>query len=72
VIYAGFWRRALAILVDFAIFIPIIAVYLVVEPISIPLAIVSRVVMTGLGCAYAVYFLARWGQTIGKMVASIG
>ena len=70
-IYAGFWLRALAILVDLAVSLPVLSVYFAVQGLSIPMAIVSLLVLTVLGFAYPVYFLSRWGQTIGKMVARI-
>lgn len=69
--YAGFWPRALAILVDVAVWVPVFAGYFVVWGLSIPAAMVAIFVMNVLGIAYPVYFLSRWGQTIGKMVAGI-
>ena len=71
VIYAGFWRRALSLLVDFGVWVPTVVVYFAVQGLSITAAILALLVMTVLGVAYPVYFLSRWGQTIGKMVAGI-
>jgi uncharacterized RDD family membrane protein YckC len=71
VIYAGFWSRAVAILVDLAVWAPLLVLYFAAQGLSIPVAIVAQVAMTILGFAYPVYFLSRWGQTIGKMVAGI-
>lgn len=69
--YAGFWPRALAILVHVAVSVPVLAGYFVVQGLSIPAAMVAIFLMHVLGLAYPVYFLSRWGQTIGKMVAGI-
>jgi|RhiMetdeSRZDD1v2_1073273.scaffolds.fasta_scaffold233473_3 RDD family protein len=70
-IYAGFWPRALALLVDLAVWVPLVIVYVAVQGRSIELAMVALLLATGLGVAYPVYFLSRWGQTLGKMVARI-
>lgn len=41
------------------------------QKLSISVAIVALLPMTAFGFAYPVYFLLRWGETIGKMVAGI-
>ena len=70
-VYAGFWPRMLAIYVDLVVMAPILFAYFAVRGRSIPMAIVTVLSMTVLGFAYPVYFLSRWGQTIGKMAARI-
>ncbi len=39
--------------------------------ISIPAAVATQVILTILCFGYPVYFLTRWGQTLGRMVARI-
>lgn len=70
-IYAGFWRRALALIVDFAIWILVLIAYFAVQGVSLSAAMLALLFVSILGVAYPVYFLSRWGQTIGKMVAGI-
>jgi uncharacterized RDD family membrane protein YckC len=70
-IYAGFLPRAVAILVDLAVLLPILIVSVMVQGLSLPAAIVALVLVNGLVVAYPVFFLSRWGQTIGKMAAGI-
>jgi hypothetical protein len=54
VIYAGFWSRAVAILVDLAVWAPLLVLYFAAQGLSIPVAIVAQVAMTILGFAYPV------------------
>lgn len=51
-IYAGFWPRALAILVDLAVWVPVLGVYFAVQGLSIPIAIVSLLALNVLWLAY--------------------
>jgi len=69
--YAGFWRRALALVVDGLIFVLFFVMQQAIAALSISAAIVSNVVLAALAAAYPVYFHARWGQTVGKMLAKI-
>jgi uncharacterized RDD family membrane protein YckC len=69
--YAGFWRRALALITDGLILLPVLAIELAIAGRSIGVAIFSYLVIGGAMVAYPVYFHARWGQTLGKMLAKI-
>ena len=71
ILYAGFWRRMIAMLVDFVVLTPIMVALFAAEGLSRPAAIASHLVYTALAATYPVYFLSRWGQTIGKWVAGI-
>ena len=71
-IYAGFWRRTAALLVEALIWVPIsLTIHYHVAWRSIPVAIASYVVLGVVSFVYRITFLVRWGQTIGKMVARI-
>ena len=71
-IYAGFWRRALSLIIDAVIIIPpVIAIHVYVVPLSIKAAFLAYLLSGLLATAYPVVFHARWGQTIGKMVTGI-
>jgi len=69
--YAGFWRRALALVVDGLILLLFVAIQQSIVGLSIATAIVSYVVLAAAAAAYPVYFHTRWGQTVGKMAAKI-
>lgn len=69
--YAGFWRRLLAMLVEMAIWIPISFLTLRWGWSSHIMLIPFSVFGLLLGTSYNFYFMRRWGQTIGKMVAGI-
>ena len=71
-IYAGFWRRTLSLIIDAAIIIPpVIAIHVYVVPLSIEAAFLAYLLSGLLATAYSIVFLTRWGQTIGKMVTGI-
>jgi uncharacterized RDD family membrane protein YckC len=66
-LYAGFWRRLGALLVDGLVFLPISVSVTWVSAQSRLAALLLLLPLAALGCAYEVYFHARWGQTLGKM-----
>jgi len=71
-VYAGFWSRTRALLIDTAVWIPIFFVterYL--KRSSIALAVGVEIFTGFLAIAYPIYFHGRWGQTIGKMIVRI-
>jgi uncharacterized RDD family membrane protein YckC len=69
--YAGFWRRLLSLLTDFAVLIPSIIVSFRFGYASPAARVACTVGMAVLWNAYNVFFLTRWGQTLGKMAAGI-
>ena len=69
--YAGFWVRLGAVLVDTIIFIPFLFLYYYLRSISWDTALVVLIPFMLLWPAYNIYFLGRWGQTIGKMIVRI-
>jgi uncharacterized RDD family membrane protein YckC len=70
--YAGFWPRAWAHLIDLLLWAPFIALlFTVYNRSSTTVWILSGFAFGMIGLAYPIYFHARWGQTVGKMVAKI-
>ena len=69
--YAGFGPRALAILVDLVVWVPLLIGFIALQGLSIPAAMLAQFLIAVIGVGYPVYFLSRWGQTIGKMVARV-
>ena len=69
--YAGFWRRFAALLIDVLIFLPISATLTWASVQSRLAALLLLFPAALFGCAYQVFFHARWGQTPGKMVARV-
>lgn len=69
--YAGFWPRFSAGLVDLLVMIPLILLFYWSLSNSHTTAVLFAVPVTLLFAAYNVYFVGRWGQTIGKMVLKI-
>lgn len=69
--YAGFPRRALALLIDFIVLLPLVAFHTFLAAHSPHALVAASIVVGAVASGYAVYFLARWGQTLGKMAACI-
>ena len=69
--YAGLWPRSLAFLIDTLVLVPFLALQLALAPHSILLALISYIGLGLLSSGYRIYFHARWGQTLGKMLAKI-
>lgn len=69
--YAGFWVRSGALLVDGLISLPLVFLYYYLFRFSWITAVIIQVPYLFLWAAYNIYFLGRWGQTIGKMATHI-
>lgn len=70
-VYAGFWRRLGALLVDAMIFLPLISLDLWLDRLSRTYFFTSLLPLFLFGLAYSIYFHVRWGQTLGKMATGI-
>ncbi len=70
-VYAGFWKRLGAVLVDLFVFVPLVAVFHFAQGLSIVSAMIVVVVWSLLFSAYTIYFHYRFGATIGKMAVGI-
>ena len=69
--YAGFWPRLGAMLVDTIVVAPLMWLAYWSFNASHAWALVVQVVSIPLYAGYNIYFVGRWGQTIGKMVLHI-
>ena len=69
--YAGFWLRLGAALIDFVVLVPFMFLYYYLRSISWTTAVVIQIPYFLLWPVYNIYFLGRWGQTIGKMAMRI-
>ena len=69
-VYAGFWNRLGALLVDGLVLFPIelILIWLVSKPAWVPIATVLSNISFP---AYTIFFHYRYGATLGKVVADI-
>lgn len=70
-VYAGFWRRLGALLVDNFVLIPFVVIFVWLDGLSISSAMVAAVASVTLLTAYFIYFHYRFGATVGKMVTNI-
>lgn len=71
VVYAGFWRRAGALLTDVLVSTPIFALQFALFRASTASAILGLLVPGVALAFYPAFFHARWGQTLGKMATRI-
>jgi len=69
--YAGFWPRFAAILIDTIVLAPLIAVSFWTLSASRTTALLIEVPLAFAFAFYNIYFVGRWGQTIGKMALKI-
>ncbi|EPJ46300.1 MAG: hypothetical protein OFPII_21660 [Osedax symbiont Rs1] len=70
-VYAGFWQRFGAGIVDTIVLIPVAYLFYYLEGISISAAIITAVISCGLYSVYTIYFHNRYGATLGKMASKI-
>jgi uncharacterized RDD family membrane protein YckC len=70
-IYAGFWKRLPAGLIDFVVLLPFYLLRRRLESLSLTGALIVLVPGSCLYFAYNVYFHGRWGQTLGKKALGI-
>jgi uncharacterized RDD family membrane protein YckC len=70
-VYAGFWKRFGAAIVDTLVFIPFMVVFHFTQGLSILSAMATIVVSSLLFSAYTVYFHYKFGATLGKMAVGI-
>ena len=69
--YAGFWPRLSAILIDLVVLAPLIAVSFWTLTASRATAVLCEVLLAFAFAFYNIYFVGRWGQTLGKMAMRI-
>ena len=70
-VYAGFWKRFGASLVDSFVLFPFGMIFIVLASLSISSAIVVTVVSSSFFAAYTIFLHYRYGATVGKMVTDI-
>lgn len=69
-VYAGFWKRFGAGIVDMVVFIPFVFLFNL-QNISLAVAMLTAVVWYALYYAYVVYFHYKFGATLGKMATGV-
>jgi uncharacterized RDD family membrane protein YckC len=70
-VYAGFWKRLAAAIMDSLLMIPLMFIVHITQSISITSSIITLVVSSLLFSAYVIYFHYRFGATLGKMAVGI-
>jgi uncharacterized RDD family membrane protein YckC len=69
--YAGFWSRLAANIVDILVLTPLMALGYWALYSSRDIAFASEIPLVLVSTAYEIYFVGRWGQTVGKKVVGI-
>ena len=70
-VYAGFWKRFGASLVDNFVLFPFGVILILLENIYVSSAIAVTVISSIFFAAYTIFFHYRYGATLGKMVTDI-
>ena len=70
-VYAGFWQRFGAAIVDIIVLMPTAYIFYYIEGVSIIAAMIVAVISSVLYSVYIVYFHYHYGATLGKMASKI-
>jgi len=70
-VHAGFWRRFGAIWIDLIVLLPFLILFEYLESLHRTVRFFTVVPSTLFFWAYQIYFHARWGATVGKMVTGV-
>jgi uncharacterized RDD family membrane protein YckC len=70
-VHAGFWRRFGAIWIDLIVMLPFMILFMYLDSLHREVRFATVVPSTLVFWAYRIYFHARWGATIGKMVTGV-
>lgn len=70
-VYAGFWQRFGAGIVDTLVLAPFLYVFYFLESFSISISMMMVVFSSALYSAYTIYFHYKFGATLGKMASKI-
>ena len=70
-VYAGFWQRLYAAIVDVLLMFPFTCLYIWLWRYGRTTTIVAYILVAFLYLMYSVYFNARFGGTLGKLFAGI-
>jgi uncharacterized RDD family membrane protein YckC len=69
--YAGFWPRLGAIFVDIIVMAPLMVVSFWTLSASRTTGLLIEILLASAFAFHNIYFIGRWGQTIGKMALKI-
>ncbi|MDD2274182.1 MAG: RDD family protein [Desulfuromonadaceae bacterium] len=69
--YAGFWRRFASILIDALVFSPFMLLRIWLDSVSTITAMVAAIAYIFFIATYDIWFIAKYGQTPGKMAVGI-
>ncbi len=69
--YAGFWKRLSSILIDVLVFSPVFLLRVWLDSVSRTTALFAAVTYIILVATYHIWFVAKYGQTPGKMAVGI-
>jgi len=70
-VYAGFWKRLGAGILDILVFLPFGFIFYKLESFSIPGAVISTILASTVFSIYSIYFHYKFGATLGKMAVGI-
>lgn len=69
--YAGFWKRLSSIVIDGLVFSPFLLLQIWLDSVSRTTALIASVIYIILVATYDIWFVAKYGQTPGKMAVGI-
>ncbi len=70
-VYAGFWKRFCASIVDMFIFMIVAYLCYHIKSINIAVAVIGSVILAAFFSFYSIYFNLKYGGTLGKLSVGI-
>jgi len=70
-VYAGFWTRVGAAIIDTLLIISFMAILLFLQSSSLTIEMITRIILGFLFSIYTIYFHYKFGATLGKMATGI-
>ena len=70
-VYAGFWKRLGAALIDMIVWVPVAYIVFKLQGISLSTAITATIFQGFFYSIYSVYFNLKYGGTLGKLAVGI-
>lgn len=70
-VYAGFWKRFWAGIVDTVVAIPFLMIFNYLQSLSLAIAMFAVILSSVFFLVYTIYFHYKFGATLGKMAAGV-
>ncbi|UPW17014.1 RDD family protein [Agarivorans sp. TSD2052] len=70
-VYAGFWKRLVAAIIDTLVFVPFLVIFHFTQGISLTSALITLIISSLLFSVYSIIFHYKFAATLGKIAVGI-